>query len=215
MSTIKRSAPKRRAKTKERAPANVSERDDNGPLPPSIAGTTALGDQSDAVIRRITHLHFILSGLLDTIRGGFASLIGVSSFQYVTMQALGRLNSDEPWTVRGIARQMRMTDAYVSTEIAGLVEQGLVTKVVNPDDRRVSFLRLTDKGHRALAAITEIQQTVNAALYGHMSRQQAESYVKELEALLIHAEVAADLLDDIAAEHRITTLRAPSRRRRA
>ncbi len=212
MPIAKRSSAKQPSKPSAAAKAGV--RGAIAPLPPTISDTTALGEQSDHFIRRITHLHFILSGVLDTIRGGFASMIGVSSFQYVTMQALGRLNSDEPWTVRGIARQMRMTDDYVSTEIAGLVERDLVAKVVNPNDRRVSFLKLTHKGQQALAAITPIQQAVNTALYGHLSREQAEGYTKELEVLLVQADKAADMLGEMTAEQRITALKSPSKVRR-
>lgn len=182
-------------------------------LPPTISRASLMVDGSDALVRRITHLHYVLSGMLESIRGGFAALIGVSSFQYVLMQALGRLDSSEGWTVRSIARRMHMTDAYVSTEIADLVEQGLVTKVINPNDRRMSFLTLTAKGRSSLAAIASVQQVVNDTLYGHLDRKSAEAYANELETLLAHAEKATAVLKEISSEQRRAALgRLPRRR---
>lgn len=175
-------------------------------LPPTVSSPALLVDGSDALIRRITHLHFILSGMLDNIRGGFAALIGVSSFQYVLMQALGRLHTETEWTVRSVSREMHMTDAYVSTEIADLVDQGLLAKVSNPDDRRVSFLTLTERGRAALAAIAPIQQTVNDTLYGHLDEASAIAYAAQLEALTAQAEDARAMLREFSAAQRFAAL---------
>ncbi len=175
-------------------------------------------DGSDALVRRITHLHYVLSGMLEKIRGGFAALIGVSSFQYVLMQALGRLRTDTDWTVRSVAREMHMTDAYVSTEISNLEAQGFLAKVTNPNDRRMSFLALTTKGREALSAIAPIQTIVNDTLYGHLDRESAASYADELDTLLSQAEKASAVLEQIAAAQRLAILGnvpRPRRRRRS
>ena len=184
-------------------------------LPPTVSNKALMVDGSDSPVRRITHLHYILSGLLESIRGGFAGLIGVTSFQYVLMQALGRLHNSEGWTVGSIARQMHMTDAYVSTEIADLVQQGLVTKVINPNDRRTSFLTLTEKARERLSAISEVQQHVNDTLYGHLNRDSADAYASQLETLLAQARTASSMLEEISAEQRRAALvRLPRSRRR-
>lgn len=182
-------------------------------LPPTVSNPSLLVDGTDALVRRITHLHFILSGTLDRIRGGFAALIGVSSFQYVLMQALARLPEKNEWTVGSVAREMRMTDAYVSTEIADLVARGLLDKVTNPADRRMSFLALTEKGREAISAIAPVQQSVNDTLYGHLDKDSARTYAAELEALLVQSEKACEALDELAAEHRMSALRRGRGRR--
>ncbi|WP_156527734.1 MarR family winged helix-turn-helix transcriptional regulator [Bradyrhizobium stylosanthis] len=182
-------------------------------LPPTISRAALMVDGSDTLVRSITHQHFVLSGLLDTIRGGFASLVGLSSFQYVLMQAVGRF-SDQAWTVRSISREMHVTDAYASVEIADLVKQGYLAKVVNPDDRRVSFLELTDKGVSSLSAIAPIQQMVNDALYGHLNSHTALTYSNELSVLISRAESAIFVLNDVAADQRQAALKTHLRRRR-
>jgi len=183
-------------------------------LPPTISRAALMVDGTDMLVRMITHQHFVLSGLLETVRGGFASLIGLSSFQYVLMQAVGRLSNKQQWTVRSIAREMHMTDAYVSVEIADLVEKGYLAKIVNPDDRRVSFLELTDKGVSSLTAIAPIQQMVNDALYGHLDSHSALAYSNELSVLISRAETAISVLNDVAADQREAALRQPPKRRR-
>ena len=203
-------------KSKERAtkakPAAVRPRVPQ--LPPTISRATLMVDGTDMLVRMITHQHFVLSGLLETVRGGFASLIGLSSFQYVLMQAVGRLSDKQQWTVRSIAREMHMTDAYVSVEIADLVEKGYLAKLVNPDDRRVSFIELTDKGVSSLTAIAPIQQMVNDALYGHLDSHSALTYSNELSVLISRAETAISVLNDVAADQREAALRQPPKRRR-
>ncbi|MCP3407595.1 MarR family winged helix-turn-helix transcriptional regulator [Bradyrhizobium sp. CCGB01] len=183
-------------------------------LPPTISRTALMVDGTDMLVRRITHQHFVLSGLLETVRSGFASLIGLSSFQYVLMQAVGRLSDQQQWTVRSIAREMHMTDAYASVEIADLVEKGYLAKIVNPDDRRVSFLELTDKGVASLSAIAPIQQMVNDALYGHLDSNSALTYSNELSVLISRAESAISVLNEVAADQREAALRQTSKRRR-
>ncbi|OSJ24089.1 MarR family transcriptional regulator [Bradyrhizobium japonicum] len=171
-------------------------------------------DGTDMLVRRITHQHFVLSSLLETVRSGFASLVGLSTFQYVLMQAVGRLTDKQQWTVRSTAREMHVTDAYASVEIADLVEQGYLAKVVNPEDRRVSFLELTDKGVSSLSAIAPIQQMVNDALYGHLDSNSALTYSNELSVLISRAESAISVLNDVAADQREAALRQPTKRRR-
>lgn len=186
-------------------------------LPPTVSRAALMLDGSDALVRRITHLHYVLSGMLENIRGGFASLIGVSSFQYVLMQALGRLQTDTNWTVRSVAREMHMTDAYVSTEISDLENQGFLAKITNPNDRRMSFLALTAKGREALSAIAPIQTIVNDTLYGHLDGRSAASYADELDTLLSQAEKASAVLEQISAAQRLAVLGnvpRPRRRRR-
>jgi MarR family transcriptional regulator, organic hydroperoxide resistance regulator len=183
-------------------------------LPPTISRAALMVDGTDMLVRRITHQHFVLSSLLETVRSGFASLIGLSTFQYVLMQAVGRLTDKQQWTVRSTAREMHVTDAYASVEIADLVEQGYLAKVVNPDDRRVSFLELTDKGVSSLSAIAPIQQMVNDALYGHLDSNSALTYSNELSVLISRAESAISVLNDVAADQREAALRQPTKRRR-
>jgi DNA-binding MarR family transcriptional regulator len=204
----------RRSKAPSRAESKSGVKAVAAPLPPTISQSSLMVDGSDALIRRITHRHFVLSGLLERIRSEFAALIGVTTFQYVLMQALARLEHDKEWTVGAVAREMRMTDAYVSTEISDLVRQGLLAKVVNPDDRRVSFLAITPKGRASLIAIAPIQQTVNDTLYGHMNRKAAIAYAEALDQLVVYADKAGQIFDDVSARQRSDMVRRGTSSRR-
>ena len=205
-------------KSKERVskakPGAATTRPRAPQLPPTISRAALMVDGTDMLVRRITHQHFVLTSLLETVRGGFASLIGLSTFQYVLMQAVGRLTNQQQWTVRSIAREMHVTDAYASVEIADLVDQRYLAKIVNPDDRRVSFLELTDKGVSSLSAIAPVQQMVNDTLYGHLDSNSALTYSNELSVLISRAESAISVLNDVAADQREAALRQTPRRRR-
>ena len=55
----------------------------------------------------------------------------------------------------GLASGIRVTPANVTGIVDRLVEQGLLTRTPDPDDRRISWLRLTDKGKMLINNLRE------------------------------------------------------------
>ena len=67
-------------------------------------------------------------------------------------QVLGYLE-DGPATVAEVARRRGLRRQSVQDTVNRLELDGMVTKVVNPDDRRAPLLHLTDVARDALAAL--------------------------------------------------------------
>jgi DNA-binding MarR family transcriptional regulator len=61
----------------------------------------------------------------------------------------GRVN------LSGLAAGLRVTPANVTGIVDRLVEQELLTRTPDPDDRRILWLKLTDKGETLLANLRE------------------------------------------------------------
>ena len=55
----------------------------------------------------------------------------------------------------GLASGIHVTQANVTGIVDRLVEQGLLTRTPDPDDRRISWLRLTDKGKMLINNLRE------------------------------------------------------------
>ncbi len=66
---------------------------------------------------------------------------------------LAMLGSGQPLRVSDLANLLDVERSTVSRRVSELVEFGLVTRSVDPDDRRAAVLRLTKSGERALSRI--------------------------------------------------------------
>lgn len=84
---------------------------------------------------------------------------GLSKAQFATLMVLQRggrpmhapvPKSPVPVTVGTLARTMNQSLPAMSQRITGLVEMGLVERVADQHDRRVSAVRLSEKGTRFL-----------------------------------------------------------------
>lgn len=89
-----------------------------------------------------------------------------------------------------LGRELCVTSANITYLIDGLVKDGLVTRLVNPVDRRVTFVELTPEGEklaeRLVPAIGSFTTQVSAAL----SEEERQTLNDLLNRLRISAEQA-------------------------
>jgi DNA-binding MarR family transcriptional regulator len=81
-----------------------------------------------------------------------------------------------------IGRQLGVTSANITYLIDGLEKEGLVRRVVNQQDRRVTFVELTEKGDqlssKLVPLVGEFMTTTASALTEEEKRQFIELLVK-------------------------------------
>ena len=81
-----------------------------------------------------------------------------------------------------IGRQLGVTSANITYLIDGLEKEGLVRRIVNQQDRRVTFVELTEKGDELATALVpligEFMQATASALSEAEKRQFIELLVK-------------------------------------
>jgi DNA-binding MarR family transcriptional regulator len=103
---------------------------------------------------------------------------------------LDHLDVDSPTMLSDLADHMGVTSATMSIAIGRLVQQGYVTRVLDPADRRKVQLRLTDAGVRICAANSVLEPGLVAEMLDQLSAAERKLALRGL-ALLGRAAVAA------------------------
>ena len=70
---------------------------------------------------------------------------------------------------RNLANDLGVTPGNVTGIVDRLVEQGLVSRTQNPEDRRVVFLQLTEKGRETITSIRESGMRQMTGILAYMS----------------------------------------------
>ena len=60
---------------------------------------------------------------------------------------LERMKKNNDHTVMNIAKYLQVSPPVISNSIKSLIRKGYLNKVLNPEDNRIFFLELTEKGH--------------------------------------------------------------------
>jgi DNA-binding MarR family transcriptional regulator len=82
---------------------------------------------------------------------GERAKVGLGEHLHLTLAMLG--STGEPLRVSDLANLLDVERSTVSRRVTELVGLGLVTRSVDPDDRRAAVLRLTKSGQRAIGRI--------------------------------------------------------------
>ena len=104
----------------------------------------------------------------------------VSSHQ---VSILDHLDADAPTMLTDLANHMGVTAATMSIAIGRLVNQGYVTRVLDPVDRRKVQLRLTDAGVRICAANSVLEPTLVEEMLDQLSTADRKAALLGLELL--------------------------------
>ncbi len=77
-----------------------------------------------------------------------------------------------------------VTPANITGVVDRLIEHGLVQRVENPEDRRITFLRATDKGKKLFASLEEYAGEHLAKLLSSMNEEELEHLYLGLSAFI-------------------------------
>jgi len=87
-----------------------------------------------------------------------------------------------------IGRELSVTSANVTYLIDGMVRDGLVVRVVNPADRRVTFVELTEKGEQLAERLIPVIGEFMAEVTACFSADEIEQFNDLLDRLRVNAE---------------------------
>ena len=87
-----------------------------------------------------------------------------------------------------LASALGVTPSNVTGIVDRLVEQGLVSRQENPEDRRMLMLRVTDKGEAIIADLRERRASHISEILAHLSSEELNIVVKGFNLLAKAAE---------------------------
>jgi DNA-binding MarR family transcriptional regulator len=96
---------------------------------------------------------------------------------------LATLDREGPTTLGELAATERVAPPTITKAVAALVDEGLVEKVADPDDRRVHRARLTPAGHRDLDAMRQRRDAWLATRLATLDPDAVEQLVAVLPLL--------------------------------
>ena len=116
---------------------------------------------------------------------------GLTLTQVKALLMLAGPEGEEPYAGRDIAERLSVSLASVSRAVDGLVRSRLVSRVEDPDDRRVRRLSITDKGRRLAGEIVAARMADLEAFAGSLTPAQRRKLDAALEAMLGDEEIRA------------------------
>ncbi|MDD4984485.1 MAG: MarR family transcriptional regulator [Dehalococcoidales bacterium] len=87
-----------------------------------------------------------------------------------------------------LAEALGVTPPNVTGIVDRLVEQGLVTRRDNPEDRRVSVLQITPEGEAIISALRERKSSIMKEILEHLSAEELSRIVEALTGLSVAAQ---------------------------
>lgn len=106
---------------------------------------------------------------------------GITSTQFAVMNQIDIMD-DNPlaWEIASAIGSDRPT---ISAVIHRLFLAGLIHKIENPSDRRSQYLQLSEKGIVTLKQLRIIADDLSQDIFGHLSEQDKENFIKELNTI--------------------------------
>jgi len=131
--------------------------------------------------------------LLRALRQEIASVLALSSAEYSVLLAVWYLERQNDMTLRAIADHLHVAPAYVTAEVARLVDKGLLTKSPDPVDRRAVGVALTDASRELLSRLAPILSEVNGALFAGVSLPELNAVHRFFQSVILNGHGAIDV----------------------
>jgi MarR family transcriptional regulator, organic hydroperoxide resistance regulator len=91
-------------------------------------------------------------------------------------------------TVQSLARNLRVTSAFITSESRRLVERGLLARRTNPHDSRSILLSVTAAGRRRIEKLVPELRTVNNAFFAQVTARSFANAMQFLEQIIAGSE---------------------------
>lgn len=105
-----------------------------------------------ALIEMIEHEMMIFTRQANSERNHSTKILDRSAYLL-----LGKLEADGPQSISSLADAFRLDASTASRQTAALVSKGLVERVPDPTDGRITILQITERGRTLLQQVRTIR----------------------------------------------------------
>ena len=162
------------------------KRDYHPPL--TITRRALLVGGSDVEFRRLIYRLLLVEERLRHVRSFLGRRIGLTGPQYTLLVTVAYLQGATGIRVQSLARNLRVSSAFITGESRRLIERGLLAKRRNPHDSRSTLLSVTATGRRRIAELVPTLRRVNDAFFSHVSAHSFRHATRFLDQLLAGSE---------------------------
>ncbi len=168
----------------------------NAPL--TVSRPELLVKGSDREFREMVHHALAFSARLESLRAGYANVLGLSGVEYTILISIAHLENEKEVGVSAIAEHLMLAGPFVTSEVNRLVAKGLVDKATNPKDKRRVILTVTEYGKSMLEQLAPLQQQVNNIHFGPITQKEFKMLHRLFADLAHSTDEALSLLAHLA-----------------
>ena len=143
---------------------------------------------SDLEFRRLVYRLLLVEERLRRARAFLGRRIGLTGPQYTLLITVGYLQGETGIAVRSLAKDLRVTSAFITSESQRLIARGLLGKRRNPHDSRSMLLTMTAAGRRRIDKLVPELRTINDAFFGHVNARSFRAAGEFLDQLIAGSE---------------------------
>jgi DNA-binding MarR family transcriptional regulator len=110
------------------------------------------------------------------------------------LRCLGLFGEERYLTAKGIAHKMNVVKSRVSKIIDGLIKKGLIQRIKDPEDFRVSLLSLTPQGQKKISDISDFLKDVHFQVLAQMAPDQRKTMLTNLDILKASMEAVKEMM---------------------
>jgi DNA-binding MarR family transcriptional regulator len=174
--------------------------------PLTVSHDALLSAGSDVAFRQSLYLMVLAFSRLQACREAFGRALGLSGTQFAVLIGTAYRQGSDGVSIRALADHIQLAPTHVTTEVGRLIDKGLLSKAVNPQDRRGVLVRLSRQGEAAVGDVAPFVRRVNDRLFAGISRRDFAVVSAFLSRFAANSE---DALDEIRRTER--TAPAPHR----
>ena len=97
-------------------------------------------------------------------------------------------------TPKGISQKMNVVKSRVTSIINGLMKKGLIQRIKDPGDSRISLLSLTAEGQKKVGEVRSFMGDVHREVLHQMEPEQRKIMLTNLELLKASMEAVKELM---------------------
>ncbi|UCF90254.1 MAG: MarR family transcriptional regulator [Desulfobacterales bacterium] len=110
------------------------------------------------------------------------------------LRCLALFGEERYLTSKGLAQKMNVVKSRVSRIIDGLIKKGLIQRIKDPEDSRISLLSLTPDGQKRLNEINSFLEYVHHQVLLQMAPDQRKAMLTNLDILKASMESIKEMM---------------------